>query len=123
MELTSKLKPLWFCLGLLSTVLGFIGIFLPLLPTTPFLLLAAFGFSKSSPRLHNWLITHPVLGSPIKNWQENGAISARSKTTAIGIMLATPLLTYGLGGSGRVIIIQIIVLSCAALFILTRPSV
>ncbi len=59
--------------------LGLIGVVLPILPTVPFMLLAAFFFSKSSERLHYWLISHPKLGPPIVEWQTNGAINPRVK--------------------------------------------
>ena len=68
--------------GWISLVLGFIGIFLPLLPTTPFVLLSAYCFSKSSPRLYHWLINQPRLGPMIQNWEQHGCISQNTKITA-----------------------------------------
>jgi len=73
--------------GWISLVLGFIGIFLPLLPTTPFVLLAAYCFSKSSPRLHHWLINQPRLGPMIQNWERHGSISQNAKVTATALMI------------------------------------
>lgn len=69
-------------LGLLSLVLGIIGIFLPLLPTTPFLLLSAFCFARSSVRFHNWLMKHPVLSPPLRDWQDRGVIRTGPKVMA-----------------------------------------
>ncbi len=63
--------------GILSLVLGVLGIFLPLLPTTPFVLLASACFVKSSPKFHNWLISHNTFGPIIKNWQTNRAVSSK----------------------------------------------
>ena len=63
-------------------MLGIIGIFLPLLPTTPFVLLSAYCFSKSSPELHHRLINQPSLGPMIQNWEEQGSISQHAKVTA-----------------------------------------
>jgi uncharacterized protein len=79
----------WICAGALSVALGIIGAFLPLMPTVPFLILAAFCFSRGSPRFEAWLLNHPHLGPPVRAWRENGAIPRRGKWAA----------TIGLGGS------------------------
>lgn len=73
--------------GILSLVLGVIGIFLPLLPTTPFLLLTAFCFSRSSQTFHDKLMNNKYLGEPIRNWQRTRTIPLKAKKLAI-IMIA-----------------------------------
>jgi uncharacterized protein len=73
-------------LGWTMVGLGIAGIFLPLLPTTPFLLLAAWIFSRCSPRLEQWLLDHPLFGRPLKDWREAGVISRRAKIAAISLM-------------------------------------
>ncbi len=73
--------------GWMSLILGIIGIFLPLLPTTPFVLLSAYCFSKSSPRLHRWLLNQPRLGPMIRNWEQQGSISQSAKITATVFMV------------------------------------
>ena len=65
-------------LGCLSFVLGVVGIFVPLLPTTPFLLLSAALWVRSSPRLYDWLLAHPCLGRYVRNFRENRAIPLRA---------------------------------------------
>lgn len=75
-------RPLYFLLGLIAVMLGIIGAFLPLMPTTIFLILAAFCFSRSSERLQAWLHGHPRFGPPILDWEREGAISRRSKIAA-----------------------------------------
>lgn len=65
--------------GMISVFLAFLGIFLPLLPTTPFLLLAAFLFSKSSDKFYNWLINNKLFGSFIKNYREGKGVSRQAK--------------------------------------------
>lgn len=71
----------WVMVGLATA-----GIFLPLLPTTPFLLIAVWLFSRSSPRLEQWLTSHAVFGPPLRDWREHGAIARRTKILAISLM-------------------------------------
>ncbi len=75
--------------GMLAMTLGIIGIFVPLLPTTPFLLLAASCFVRSSDRSYRWLINHPWFGSYIRNYREHRAIPLRTKFTAVGVLWST----------------------------------
>lgn len=65
--------------GVISVFLAFLGIFLPILPTTPFLLLAAFLFSKSSDKFYSWLINNRLFGSFIKNYREGKGVSRQAK--------------------------------------------
>jgi len=73
-------------IGWLSVALGVIGIFLPVLPTTPFLLLAAACFARSSPRFYHWLVDHPRLGPWIRDYLEGNGIPLKGKVYAIGLM-------------------------------------
>lgn len=113
----------WLVVGLLSLGLGTAGAVLPLLPTTPFLLLAAFAFARSSPRLSSWLDAHPQFGPLIRNWRNHGAISRRAKIAALVVILLTPVLSLALGFAGWIIAVQLVVLTIVATFILTRPGV
>lgn len=115
-------RPLWLMLGLVATGCGIAGIVLPLVPTTPFLLLAAYAFARSSPRLHTWLVEHPRLGPPITDWRQHGAISRRAKRAAILVMLATFGLSVAVGVPATVLALQALALAGAATFILTRPD-
>ncbi|WP_279432213.1 YbaN family protein [Vibrio viridaestus] len=81
------LRVLLILTGMLSIALGILGIFLPLLPTTPFLLLASACFVKSSPRFHHWLISHPTFGPIIDNWQQNRSVSSKVKRRGAIVML------------------------------------
>lgn len=78
-------------LGGLSLVLGLLGIFVPLLPTTPFLLLAAALWVRSSPRLYAWLLSHRRLGPYIRNFRENRAIPLRAKVFSVTLLWVTLL--------------------------------
>ena len=79
-------KYLFILSGFLSLIIGIIGIFVPLLPTTPFLLLAAACFLKSSERLYNWLVGHKVFGKYIENYIKYRAVSIKSKMISIVIL-------------------------------------
>ena len=114
-------RTFWFIVGCLALVCGIAGAVLPLLPTTPFLLVATFAFARSSPRLHAWLIEHPRFGPPINNWHTQRAISRKAKLTAVAVMVATFAISLALGAAPTILIIQAIVLTCAGAFILSRP--
>ncbi len=113
---------LWLCLGGISLALGAIGAVLPLLPTTPFVILSAFAFSKSSPRVAAWLTDSPTFGPMIADWRAHGAIAPRYKRLAVGMMAAAFFLSLFLGVKPLVLVIQAVCLSGAAAFVLTRPD-
>ena len=77
---------LWIA-GSVSLVLGLIGIVLPGLPTTPFILLAAACYAKASPRLHQWLLNHRWFGPMLRDWESDRSLTRRTKTVAIVSML------------------------------------
>lgn len=81
------LRTFLFAIGLLALLSGFIGIFLPVFPTTPFLLVAAWCFVRSSPRAHQWLYRQPVFGKILKQWDETQSISRTTKIFAITMIL------------------------------------
>jgi hypothetical protein len=100
--------------GWASLAIGAVGVFLPLLPTVPLVILAAFCFARSSPRLEAWLLGHPAFGHHIVAWREKGAISRKGKIAAsvafaISIVLAllfapwpwmmAPIFAAAVGGS------------------------
>lgn len=82
-------RALHFLLGAVCTALGFIGVFLPLLPTTPFLLLAAYGFARSSPQLHERLRSSPSFGPYLRQWEHDHSIPAHAKRRAYLLILLT----------------------------------
>lgn len=75
--------------GSVSLVLGILGIFLPMLPTTPFLLLSAAAWVKASPSLYEWLINHRVFGEYIRNFREYRAIPLRVKIVSVSLVWLT----------------------------------
>ncbi|MEW5974596.1 MAG: YbaN family protein [Acidobacteriota bacterium] len=106
------------CLGL-----AVLGAFLPLLPTTPFVLLAAYFFSKGSRRWHAWLMNHATFGPLIRDWQEHGALQPKTKTVAIAgmaLVMAYPIGFQPIPWPFKVGM-SVIFVSVSA-FILSRPS-
>jgi uncharacterized membrane protein YbaN (DUF454 family) len=83
---------LWLLGGLASLVLGIIGIFVPLLPTTPFVLLAAFCFSRGSTRCERWLLEHRIFGPMVRDWRATRAVPLRAKQLA-SVMMALGSIT------------------------------
>lgn len=82
------IRPLLLAAGTLCVVLGVIGIFLPILPTTPFLLLAAGCYARSCERCHRWLLAHRWFGGFIRNWHEYRGVTRRQKTAALSLLWA-----------------------------------
>jgi uncharacterized protein len=83
------IKALWLSVGLVCVGLGAIGMVLPILPTTPFLLAAAACFCKSSTRMYDWLLGNKWFGEYIRNYKNGRGLSMRTKTTALTVMWAT----------------------------------
>jgi uncharacterized protein len=79
-------RVLWFSAGSIAVLLGVIGVFLPLMPTVPFLLLAAWCFSRSCRRCERWMLNHPRFGPPLRDWREHRAVSLFVKRFATGMM-------------------------------------
>lgn len=119
------MKPttIYFVCGWLCIVLGTAGIFLPILPTTPFAILAAWCFSRSSERWHQWLLNHKIFGPTIRDWERDGVINMRAKilaTTMIVILFSYTLIFVNVN-----LVIKSIVSSIGIgvlIFIWTRPS-
>jgi uncharacterized membrane protein YbaN (DUF454 family) len=80
---------LWRSLAVLCVLLGLVGVFLPGLPTVPFLLVAAWAGGRGWPALEAWLLNHPRHGPPIRHWRERGAVPRRAKWWASAMMLAS----------------------------------
>lgn len=114
-------RPLFLAAGIASAVLGAVGAILPLLPTVPFLILAAFCFARSNPQWEARLLEHHRWGPPIRDWRERGAISRKGKWAAILGMTASAAL-------GLLILpwpwatLPLIPLAIAAPWIWTRPD-
>jgi len=86
------------------------------------MLVAAFAFARSSPKLHNWLVSHKVFGPLILNWQTHRAIAPRAKFLSVLTMVIVVAISVVFKVPTFVLVAQIIVLSCVAAFLLTRPT-
>ncbi|HET6498422.1 MAG TPA: YbaN family protein [Coriobacteriia bacterium] len=126
----SMLRPVLLLIGAVALGLGILGMFVPILPTTPFLLLAAYCFARSSKRLHRWLVGHPRLGTYVVGLVYGGAIPRRAKRTALlalwpGITASVALVVWRVGDA-RVwapVSLAIIAIAVAVTwYILSRPD-
>ncbi len=120
-------NPIWryalIGFGWLCVAAGVVGIFLPLLPTTPFLLLALWAFARSSDKLHAWLREHPRLGHYVIDWEEAGVIPPRGKILSLTMMTASVLwLWLGTDISRWIVATVAVTLICVGFYIVTRPN-
>lgn len=109
-------------IGWLAVVLATLGVILPLLPTTPFLLLAAWCFARSSPRFHHWLLYRSWFGSYLRHWQTHRAMPRGAKPKAILFILVTFALSLWLVKLVWVRILLLVIL-CALLVFMWRIPV
>lgn len=110
--------------GVLALLLGVLGVVLPLLPTTPFVILAAFCFSRSSERLHQWLLNQRLFGPLIRDWEAHGVIPLRVKWLSTSMMLV--LVSYPIlfrDFDWRLKALAGVSILFALLYIWSRPSV
>jgi uncharacterized membrane protein YbaN (DUF454 family) len=114
-------RALYLLAGWTAVAIGAIGIVLPLLPTVPLWILAAFFFSRSSPRLELWLVEHPRLGPHIHGWRERRAISSNGQRAAMAALIISSLLGL-LTLSFPWSLLPAACCAGAAAFILSRPS-
>lgn len=116
-------RALYLTAGIILTGIGIVGAFLPLLPTTIFLIMAAWCFGRSSPRFEAWLLDHRHFGPPLRAWRSSGAIPRRAKLLAFTGMAAGYAIFY-VSASPRLptaIVVAVVMLG-SALYVGTRPD-
>lgn len=117
------MKFVYLVIGWAFVVVGLVGIFLPILPTTPFALVAAYCFSKGSPRWHAWLLARPILGPLIVDWERDGVIAPRAKVLATVMMVLLFAYTLVFVPVAVWVKVFIVLIAIAILvFIWSRPS-
>ena len=108
-------------LGLILLAAGILGVWVPVLPTTVFLIGAAACFARSSPRLHAWLIGHPRLGPPLRDWFNEGAISRRGKAAALwGMGIGMAIVTFTVQDLRWVLVAGLVVFA-SSWYVMARP--
>jgi uncharacterized membrane protein YbaN (DUF454 family) len=115
-------RPLLIAAGWILTGIGLVGVIVPGLPGTIFLILAAWCFSKSSPRFEAWLLGHPRLGPHILRWRETRSIARRAKVTACGAMAASFGLVLWSGAPPVAIWTSGAALLASAAYVASRPE-
>jgi uncharacterized membrane protein YbaN (DUF454 family) len=116
-------KIILFVIAWISFCLGVVGAFLPILPTTPFLILSAFLFSKTSPRFHQWILNLPIAGLAILDWQENRVIKTRAKFLCASMILLSCYLIWTRDSIHLAIKIPVsMILIGVGSFVVTRKS-
>lgn len=108
-------------LAYLFAGLALVGVFVPGLPTTPFVLLAAWAASRGSRRLHDWLSDHPRLGPPLRDWRDQRAIAPRARLLALGFLALSWALMYLRGAPTVVLALAGSLFVVVGAFVATRP--
>lgn len=119
---TAPLRWLWLTLTWVSIALAIIGALLPGLPTTVFVLIAAWSASRCSPRLRNWLEQHPIFGERLRNWEQGGHIDRRTKWAAtFGMLLALSIVLISI--NHPILLTAILVfIAIGAIVVWSRPE-
>jgi uncharacterized membrane protein YbaN (DUF454 family) len=117
-----KSRPGYRFLALLSLSTGAIGLVLPLLPTTPFVLLALWAAARGAPELHDRIRRHPRFAPVLEPWEREGAVPARAKLAACLMMLASWLLAWWSGAGPGALLSMLLLFLAVVLFLLSRPT-
>ncbi len=115
-------RPALFALGWVFVAVGVAGIFLPLVPGTLFLIIGAACFTRSSPRFEAWLLNHPRLGPPVRQWRETGSIPRSAKAFAVVSLVASWLLLLATDAPDPVKIGCLAIFVAVAVYIVSRPE-
>ncbi|MDH5858760.1 YbaN family protein [Lampropedia aestuarii] len=111
-----------YILAICSLGMGIVGVFVPGLPTTVFVLIAAWAAARSSPKLHNWLLQHTLFGPILRNWEAGGFVSAKAKRAAILTMLISVLVMLLAGVPHWALLLASGCMACVAVYLWRRPE-
>lgn len=113
----------YLAIGWGSFGLGVIGVFLPVLPTTPFMIIALWAFSNSSLKLRNWLYTHRIFGRPLQRWNEHRVIPPFAKISSLGAMtVSLSYLAFFTDTKWPILMVTGLIMAVGAGYVLTKPS-
>jgi uncharacterized membrane protein YbaN (DUF454 family) len=115
-------RPLLFVLAWVFLAVGIVGVFVPLLPGTLFLICAAACFTRSSPRFEAWLLSHPRFGPPVRQWRATGAIPRSAKVFACVSLAASWLIILAADGSILLAIACLALFMTVAIYVVSRPE-
>ena len=109
-------------LGFLCVALAFIGIFIPGIPTTPFLIVALWAFAQSSKKFHAWLLNHKRFGTVLRNWEAHKVVPIKAKITMVILQItAVAMIQYSLNNIFITIGLAVLLL-CVASYVISLPS-
>ena len=114
----------WLLLAfaVLCLALGIVGIVVPGLPTTVFILMAAWAAARSSPRLYRWLWNHRLFGPLLRNWAQGGKVSRRAKWSAAIVMAISAAILLLVGPRGTVLGVALASMACVLVWLWRRPE-
>ena len=117
------MRIIYFSLGWVMVALGVIGLIMPLMPGVVFLIIATWCFARSSPRFEAWLLDHPTLGKPLRDWRASGAIPRSGKAMAcVGMTIGFAVFWYSVDPSlPLAAAVAVMFLACAA-YVVSRPA-
>ncbi|THT99894.1 DUF454 domain-containing protein [Lampropedia puyangensis] len=115
-------RVLLYLLAITSLGMGILGVFVPGLPTTVFILIAAWAAARSSPKLHAWLLQHKLFGPILRNWEAGGFVSAKAKRAATLTMLASVLIMLLAGVPTWALLFASTCMACVAIYLWRRPE-
>lgn len=116
-------RPIFLALGLICVGIGMVGVVLPILPTTPFMILATLCFAKSSRRLNDWLYAHRLFGPPLVRWDRYRVIPRGAKFTALAAMLASMVYVVAFSSAPWPLVAALAAVCVfGASYILSKPS-
>ncbi len=118
----SLMRLAYAALAGVTLVLGIIGLFLPFLPTTPFVLVAAWAAPKGSPKLHRWILNHPQLGPLLDAWYTKGAVPRTAKWFACVAMSFSWIGLVVVNAQWPVLVVTAVLFTVVAGFLITRPE-
>jgi hypothetical protein len=115
-------RVLWLALALLCAGVALVGVVVPVLPSAPFALVAAYGAARGSTRFHAWLLGHRSLGPLIRDWELHRAVSRRAKRLALAVMVLSGLASVLLAPSPAIAAAAVVALASAATWLWLRPE-